>query len=225
MDVKEQEIRVREELKRAGGGIIGAAHARCIECSYDPLAEGSMVEQIDACAMSDCQLFPHRKRTANSANILEAKLPEEHKPAKEGWKRKDNLLLSLQSKKTLRAAINAFCVDCIFDPNANKPDPSGSWRQQVKACKNRKCPLWTERATTINPIIEEFTVNISKNTKCQTCKYAMPDGDDYNPEEFSCECPIPVWIHPSETMDIIDAQTKHEAEYPPITFCRAHEEA
>lgn len=41
---------------------------------------------------------------------------------------------------SMRAAINAKCKDCIFDPCA-----PGKWRQQVEACPAIACPLWTCR--------------------------------------------------------------------------------
>jgi len=41
---------------------------------------------------------------------------------------------------SLRAAINAKCKDCIYDPLAG-----GTWRAQVEGCTCRICPLWPVR--------------------------------------------------------------------------------
>lgn len=43
---------------------------------------------------------------------------------------------------SLRAAINAKCRECIYDPIGGK----GNWRQQVEACTSPKCPLYAVRA-------------------------------------------------------------------------------
>lgn len=44
---------------------------------------------------------------------------------------------------SLRAAINAKCKECIYDPIAGK----GTWRQQVEACTAPACPLYPVRPT------------------------------------------------------------------------------
>jgi len=44
---------------------------------------------------------------------------------------------------SLRAAINAKCKDCIYDPKSGL----GTWRQQVEGCTSRNCPLWPHRPT------------------------------------------------------------------------------
>jgi len=44
---------------------------------------------------------------------------------------------------SLRAAINAKCKECIYDPIGG----TGNWRQQVGACTARSCPLWAVRPT------------------------------------------------------------------------------
>jgi hypothetical protein len=41
----------------------------------------------------------------------------------------------------LRAAINAKCKDCIYDPLSGL----GTWRQQVEGCTCLNCPLWLVR--------------------------------------------------------------------------------
>jgi hypothetical protein len=42
---------------------------------------------------------------------------------------------------SMRAAINAKCKDCIYDPCSGL----GTWRQQVEGCSIRSCSLWTYR--------------------------------------------------------------------------------
>jgi hypothetical protein len=44
---------------------------------------------------------------------------------------------------SLRAAINAKCKDCIYDPLSGL----GHWRQQVTLCAIKTCPLWPVRPT------------------------------------------------------------------------------
>lgn len=44
---------------------------------------------------------------------------------------------------SLRAAINAMCRDCIYDPKSGL----GTWREQVAACNSARCPLWHVRPT------------------------------------------------------------------------------
>lgn len=45
---------------------------------------------------------------------------------------------------SLRAAINAKCRECVYDPKAG-----GTWRAQVQACSCADCPLWTHRPRTL----------------------------------------------------------------------------
>lgn len=42
---------------------------------------------------------------------------------------------------SLRAAINAFCKQCIYDPHCG----GGTWREQVAQCAAVRCPLWPFR--------------------------------------------------------------------------------
>lgn len=42
---------------------------------------------------------------------------------------------------SLRAAINAKCKDCIYDPKCG----GGTWREQVAQCSAANCPLWPVR--------------------------------------------------------------------------------
>jgi len=40
-------------------------------------------------------------------------------------------------RPSLRAAINAMCKKCIYDPEGG----NGTWREQVQACSSSNCPL------------------------------------------------------------------------------------
>lgn len=42
---------------------------------------------------------------------------------------------------SLRAAVNAMCKSCIYDPIGG----GGTWRQQVEACTASRCPLYPVR--------------------------------------------------------------------------------
>ena len=42
---------------------------------------------------------------------------------------------------SLRAAINAKCRDCIYDPASGL----GTWRAQVARCTAVDCPIWPVR--------------------------------------------------------------------------------
>ncbi len=55
----------------------------------------------------------------------------------------------MSARKSLRAAIDDKCRDCIFDPLA-----VGNWRQQVTLCSVYSCPLWEVRPVSRAPIPE-----------------------------------------------------------------------
>jgi hypothetical protein len=44
-------------------------------------------------------------------------------------------------KLGLRAAINAMCKSCVYDPLSGM----GTWRQQVEGCTVKVCALWPVR--------------------------------------------------------------------------------
>jgi len=46
------------------------------------------------------------------------------------------------SRPKLRAAIDAKCKDCIYDPECG----GGTWREQVAQCSSISCPIWPFRA-------------------------------------------------------------------------------
>jgi len=45
-------------------------------------------------------------------------------------------------KRSMRAAINAMCRQCIYDPHA-----AGTWRKQVQECTAPDCALYAYRPT------------------------------------------------------------------------------
>ena len=53
---------------------------------------------------------------------------------------------------SLRAAINAYCRDCIYDPLDR-----GNWRQQVTACEIPDCPLYPVRPRSSAPLEDAKT--------------------------------------------------------------------
>lgn len=42
----------------------------------------------------------------------------------------------MSGPRSLRAAIDAKCKSCIYDPGAR-----GNWREQVQGCSSANCPL------------------------------------------------------------------------------------
>lgn len=59
-------------------------------------------------------------------------LPLSHKP-------------SANARPSLRAAINAMCRSCIYDPG----NGNGTWREQVEQCSSGNCPLHPVRPITV----------------------------------------------------------------------------
>lgn len=51
---------------------------------------------------------------------------------------------------SMRAAINAFCKGCIYDPHQ-----PGTWRQQVEACTSVRCALFQFRPVSAANELEE----------------------------------------------------------------------
>ena len=47
-------------------------------------------------------------------------------------------------KRSLRAAINHKCKECIYDAIGG----AGTWREQVTACTSKACPLYPVRPLT-----------------------------------------------------------------------------
>jgi len=45
------------------------------------------------------------------------------------------------SRPSLRAAIDAMCKSCIYDPGSG----NGAWREQVASCSSGNCPLHSVR--------------------------------------------------------------------------------
>lgn len=51
----------------------------------------------------------------------------------------------MTARLSMRAAINAKCKDCIYDPISR-----GTWREQVAGCSSTTCPLHPLRPMPIN---------------------------------------------------------------------------
>lgn len=55
-----------EELiakEMAKPGTRGKINAHCLDCTYDELAPGNWVQQIDRCTITSCALYSIRKRS------------------------------------------------------------------------------------------------------------------------------------------------------------------
>jgi len=50
------------------------------------------------------------------------------------------LINKLLGKAGLRPKIDAFCIECIYDPSSD-----GTWRNQVTSCTALNCPLYEVR--------------------------------------------------------------------------------
>ena len=48
---------------------------------------------------------------------------------------------NVNTKPSLRSAINAMCRNCLYD----RISGPGSWRQQIEACTAKTCPLYNVR--------------------------------------------------------------------------------
>ena len=55
------------------------------------------------------------------------------------------LIKNWASKSGLRPKINAFCIECIYDPYSE-----GTWRKQVTECTALTCPLFSVRPLVIH---------------------------------------------------------------------------
>ena len=53
-------------------------------------------------------------------------------------KQKNPMGKAAEDPKSMRKAVNAKCYDCIYDPSG-----AGSWRDQVRACADNKCSLYS----------------------------------------------------------------------------------
>ena len=55
---------------------------------------------------------------------------------------RERTIAKLKAKPGRKAAIEAMCCTCIYDPDALG---SGSWRKQVQDCTTHDCPLYNYR--------------------------------------------------------------------------------
>jgi hypothetical protein len=65
------------------------------------------------------------------------------------------------TRPSLRAAIDAFCKACIYDPG----NGNGAWREQVDACSSSNCPLHEVRPRTTSG---RFKAPVSSAKDAQT---------------------------------------------------------
>ena len=76
-------------------------------------------------------------------------------------------------RPSLRAAINAKCYSCIYDPLAR-----GNWRQQVTVCYCYSCPLWEVRPRSRAPIPKSVLkyYGVEPDDPCLTDRKDLPDS-------------------------------------------------
>jgi len=54
--------------------------------------------------------------------------------------RREELIAKQAGKPGLRGRINAMCISCAYEQSNG-----GTWRQQVRDCTVKDCPLWEVR--------------------------------------------------------------------------------
>lgn len=52
--------RIEQSKPVPKGLLLGVQRAHCIECTYDPLKEGSTRQQVDRCPVASCPTHPVR---------------------------------------------------------------------------------------------------------------------------------------------------------------------
>jgi hypothetical protein len=77
---------------------------------------------------------PTRPDTPGQSPRQSPKLPIA--PDNTGGKQAEPERLPATSRPSLRAAIDAKCKSCIYDPGSY-----GNWREQVSSCSSANCPL------------------------------------------------------------------------------------
>jgi hypothetical protein len=81
------------------------------------------------------------------------------------------------SRPSLRAAIDAKCKSCIYDPGA-----AGNWREQVSDCSSANCPLHPLR-----PISGAFRLQLRRDGvegKAASVSYVRDWKNDLNGPAF-----------------------------------------
>jgi len=71
---------------------------------------------------------------------------------------------------SLRAAINAKCKACIYDPGSG----NGGWREQVSACSSSNCPLHPVRPQSATKSAQQRPTSSFDGQRCLT---ANPKGE------------------------------------------------
>ena len=57
-------------------------------------------------------------------------------------KRRNELIAREAKKPGFKGKLAAKCIECIYDPSC---EGCGNWRQQVAACTDTQCPLYSVR--------------------------------------------------------------------------------
>jgi len=87
--------------------------------------------------------------------------------------------------RSLRAAIDAKCRECLYDPDSG----CGPWRMQVDACTSPSCPLYPVRPR-----------SRARQEGPKTGTRPTNTGDPYQP-------PIPPTFAPSQPQDVPERAT------------------
>lgn len=77
----------------------------------------------------------------------------------------------MSAPRSLRAAINAMCRQCIHDPGSR-----GNWREQVAACSSANCPLHPFRPISSSRLRETMSAATSVGSNQISCALAPKIG-------------------------------------------------
>ena len=86
---------------------------------------------------------------------------------------------------SLRAAINAMCRACIYDPHSGL----GPWRMQVEACTSPSCPLYAVRPRSTARDRGELGVGGENGVAGENGAFLPPPGTNEEDERCGpCSC-------------------------------------
>jgi hypothetical protein len=98
---------------------------------------------------------PGAAATAHRAGIVASEKPtgldnanldgQQSRKVAAGLAMPDNTGRKQALRLSLRAAVDAKCKSCIYDPE----EGNGTWREQVQACPSANCPLHPVRPLTV----------------------------------------------------------------------------
>lgn len=83
-------------------------------------------------------------------------------------------------RPSLRAAIDAFCKHCIYDPG----NGNGAWREQVQKCSSSNCPLWPVRPVSIGERLKPVSPPANDAPEVEPADDAEPSVDELLAQAF-----------------------------------------